>query len=117
MSEFTKGTWEAGIDPIAVIPYVYVWTKLKQQKNKPAIIAVMHRCPYIKDKEQLANARLIAAAPEMYEMMKNTSNYILECAKLYSPFPDELCMYAERTKELIARIDGEVDNINAKNKS
>ncbi len=102
MSEFTKGTWEAGIDTSSMLPYV--WTKLK---NIPAKIAVMHRCPYIKDKEQLANARLIAAAPEMYEMMKNASNYILECAKLYSPFPDELCMYAERTKELIARIDGE----------
>ena len=54
-----------------------------------------------------ANARLIAVAPEMYEMMENTSHYILECAKLYSPFLGELCMYAERIKELLARIDGE----------
>ena len=65
MSEFTKGTWEAGIDTSSMLPYV--WTKLK---NIPAKIAVMHRCPYIKDKEQLANARLIAAAPEMYELLK-----------------------------------------------
>ena len=100
MSEFTKGKWEAGIDPIAVIPHVYVWTKLKQQKNKPAKIAVMHRCPYIKDKEQLANARLIAAAPEMYELL------IFAMASLRDgDIPAQ--RVADRIEELLVRIDGE----------
>ncbi len=86
MSKFTKGKWRVKYNPI--IQGIF------DEDNKPIQL-------------NEANARLIAAAPEMYEMMKNASNYILECAKLYSPFPDELCMYAERTKELIARIDGE----------
>ena len=92
MSEFTKGTWEAGIDTSSMLPYV--WTKLK---NVPAKIAVMHRCPYIKDKEQLANARLIAAAPEMYNWLKTISEI----------FDKENIINASGIKELLARIDGE----------
>ena len=101
MSEFTKGKWEAGIDPIAVIPHVYVWTKLKQQKNKPAIIAVMHRCPYIKDKEQLANARLIAAAPDMYELLKEELIPTSDYGGIVS-FERE-----KKIRTLLAQIDGE----------
>ena len=92
MSEFTKGTWEAGIDTSSMLPYV--WTKLK---NVPAKIAVMHRCPYIKDKEQLANARLIAAAPEMYNWLKTISEI----------FDKGNVINVSNIKELLARIDGE----------
>ena len=95
MCEFTKGQWEAGIDTSSMLSYV--WTKLK---NIPAKIAVMHRCPYIKDKEQLANARLIAAAPEMYELL------IFAMASLRDgDIPAQ--RVADRIEELLVRIDGE----------
>lgn len=72
-------------DEIVALPYGYCGEKEKKDRR----------------------GRLIASVPEMYETLKNVSDYILECAKLYSPFPHELCMYAGRIKELLARIDGE----------
>lgn len=98
MSKFTKGTWRASFEENK-----YIWSSDDQ---------VLGELYFTTPEETEANARLIADAPEMYKMMKNTSNYILECAKLYSPFPDELCMYAERNKELLARIDGEEERDN-----
>ena len=58
----------------------------------------------------LREERLADYAPEMYELMKATAEYIFDCEKQYSPFPHELVTYAERTQELLARIDWEEDN-------
>ena len=96
MSEFTKSQWEAGIDTVSMTPYV--WTKLK---NIPAKIAVMHWCPYIKDKEQLANARLIAAAPDMYELLREELIPTSDYGGIVS-FERE-----RKVKALLARIDGD----------
>ncbi len=57
----------------------------------------MHRCPYIKDKEQLANARLIAAAPEMYNWLKTIAGV----------FDEGNIINVSGIKELLARIEGE----------
>ena len=51
--------------------------------------------------------RLIAAAPEMYELLKHTAFYIKEADKL-KPLPSELMDYAKRISELLTRIDGDV---------
>ena len=100
MSEFTKGKWR----------YVETNNTVVINDDRYIPVAFLLGCSMFSKQEYQANGRLMAAAPEMYEMMKNTANYILECAKLYSPFPGELCMYAERIKELLARIDGEKSN-------
>lgn len=55
-------------------------------------------------------ARLEAALPELFEVTRNTSDYILECAKLYNPFPNELCTYAKRMNKLLAQINGEISD-------
>ena len=49
--------------------------------------------------------RLIAAAPEMYELLKHTVFYIKETDKL-KPLPSELMDYAKRISELLTQIDG-----------
>ncbi len=59
------------------------------------------------------DARLIAAAPEMYDLLDNISFYITEIDKLCSsgqiPFSPEFVDYANRIKYLLARIDGTED--------
>ena len=57
----------------------------------------------------LREKRLADHAPEMYELMKATAEYIFDCEKLYSPFPHELVTYAERIQKLLARIEGKED--------
>ena len=61
----------------------------------------------VDEDERKGNARLIASAPELYELAQNTADYILEANKLYAQFPQELVTYAERIKELLERIYGE----------
>ena len=76
MSKFTSGTWSVGING-KYGPYVYA-------NEGDAIIAVIRSCGYISESEgketvRQANARLIAAAPEMYRMLREelipTSDY------------------------------------------
>ncbi len=57
--------------------------------------------------EYYRQERMKAVAPEMYELMHNTASYILECARIYKTFPQELVTYATRIREFLARIDGE----------
>ena len=61
----------------------------------------------VRPPEYYRQERMNAAAPEMYELMHNTAFYILECARIYKPFPQELVTYATRIREFLARIDGE----------
>ena len=98
MSKFTNGTWSVGISE-KYDPYVYA-------DDGGAIIAVIRNCGHIsesneKEAVRQANARLIAAAPELYEMLKEelipTSDYggILSFSR------------EAKLRELFARIDGE----------
>ena len=89
MSEFTRTPWRL--------------TKLGDILDKDNCMLFLNP----KGLAMMKDARLMQNAPEMYEVLKNTAEYIFECAKLYKPFPDELCTYAEMAKELLARIDGE----------
>lgn len=59
--EYTKGKWEA---ELKLYPYS-IWSKQKNGREIP--IADVHKQP--KD-EELANAQLIAAAPDLYEALK-----------------------------------------------
>ena len=85
MSEFTKGTWIIDTDGNGI----YSDTEEYQ-------VAYISYINYNKNKEMQANARLIAAAPEMYEMLifalKEAENGHL--------------MDGELIKDLLARIDG-----------
>lgn len=98
MSKFTNGTWSVGISE-KYGPYVYA-------DDGDAIIAVIRNCGHIsesnaKDAVCQANARLIAAAPELYKLLKEelipTSDYggILSFSR------------EAKLRELFARIDGE----------
>ena len=102
MSDFTSGTWSVGING-KYGPYVYA-------DDGGAIIAVIRNCGHIsksnaKDAVRLANARLIATAPEMYELLFSLFNV----AEYISPL--ELTNAREKWKELLARINGEEKKI------
>ena len=98
MSKFTSGTWSVGID-VKCGPYIYA-------DDGEAIIAVIRNCGHIsesnkKETVRQANARLIAAAPEMYELLFNLFNV----AEYISPL--EITNARMRWEELLARINGE----------
>ena len=96
MSEFTKGKWEY-LEPLGVV----------FSEDTCAVIATVHgagtgSCFNLSPEGQ-ANARLIAAAPEMYELLKEelipTSDYggILSFSR------------EDKLRELFASIDGKED--------
>ncbi|MBQ3395172.1 MAG: hypothetical protein IJQ77_07365 [Synergistaceae bacterium] len=84
MSKFTKGKWsvEYGID-------------IKSDIRDEAYIAQLY---FLGERfeEQAANGRLIVAAPEMYELIR-------EAAYL----PGGQCPVKRKARELLARIDAE----------
>ena len=86
MSEFTKGEWEYGKDE--KYPYWYVG-----KTGTTRYLATV-------DKE--ANARLIAAAPEMYELLSDCAAFLKDCGDC-SPIAYQLRL---RIEELLDRIDG-----------
>ena len=97
MSEFTKGKWTADNRG------VYIFTH-----DFDMMICQMRGWAYLKaqglsDDEaievQKANARLIAAAPEMYEALTLAMDFLRD-----GNFPAQLI--ADRIQVLLARIDG-----------
>ena len=77
MSEFTKGKWEvvqgAGIDEFDVI---------SEDEPLHNHICILFSSPTSRRDEQKANARLIAAAPEMYEKLKDYAEVLEELSKM-----------------------------------
>ena len=100
MSEFTKGKWYLDDDKEDI--YVIYENEENGQKEKVYVAAAW--AGGIHEGEAEANARLIAAAPEMYELLdgliyKLKTNGADECEEI-----DEAIQEIER---LIERIDGE----------
>ena len=90
MSKFTQGTWKACIDGSVDI-----------EDDRGRLIGTI--CDIVRlyedEAEAMANARLIASAPEMYALIAS-----------FAALPDEQCMISPMIHEargLIARIDGE----------
>lgn len=98
MSKFTKGKWKNYINKC-----VYVLDK--KNKFPRFIVDSVHGNT---EEEAQANARLIAAAPEMYQLLDDIAEYIEATQKLQKDYlATEFFDYAIRAKELLARIDGE----------
>ena len=91
MSKFTKGKWKTNINK-----YVYVLDEKNKFLHRRFIVYNVYGDT---EEETQANARLIAAAPEMYELISEA----LGRCKGNSVFAD---LYSQ-AKELLARIDGE----------
>ena len=90
MSKFTKGTWKPCIDGSVDI-----------EDARGRLIGTI--CDIVRlyddEAEAMANARLIASAPEMYALIAS-----------FAALPDEQCLISpmiHEACELIARIDSE----------
>lgn len=90
MSKFTQGTWKPCIDGSVDI--------MDARGRLIGTICDIVRL-YDDEAEAMANARLIASAPEMYSLIAS-----------FAALPDEQCLISpmiHEARELIARIDGE----------
>ena len=95
MSKFTKGPWK-------VTPHLDVM----KGHNYIAPISIMTKKYMTVNEETRANARLIAAAPEMYELLDYIASYLTALSKLI-PLSGLLINYLSMINDLVARIDGE----------
>ena len=89
MSKFSQGKWRCEWDDNK-----YIWGA-----NDEVIGELYFTTP----EETKANARLIAAAPEMYQKLKSAVSYC-SYAEEFSPAAK---IVAKSIKELLARIDGD----------
>ena len=97
MSEFTKGKWEFDESPNSV----YVIDVSNDGERVRIDIA-----PVIKgtsDGEYKANARLIAAAPEMYKIL---ADIVKELRAYGDDVRDDLYSFMTEAEEILARVDG-----------
>ena len=99
MSEFTKGKWEA--------LFLHGEVICSDRNVIVARTASLRHCYHLREKnkaddERTANARLIAAAPEMYELLK-----VLVQREYDNTVTALLALEAEK---LLARIDGKETN-------
>ena len=98
MSRFTQGKWE--LYPHVVRASFRVLATIRQADSDIANIAyipVIHGFP---EQEGQANARLIAAAPEMYELLQSLSYRTSGMEE----------REVVKIRELLARIDGKDAN-------
>lgn len=99
MGEFTKGKWKVDAHTIRISCRVFRSVKTGDvEYGNIAIIPTIHG---MSEQEALANARLIAAAPEMYEALERALN-MLNC---YDPNNSVVGVI----RELLARIDRPAD--------
>ena len=89
MSEFTKGKWE--------VEAVYGDHSIVTANGR-----IVADCFNSED-----NARLIAAAPELYELVKDFCDEVEAFVSIYDNFPEEFIKIAVRAKETFERIDEE----------
>ena len=97
MSEFTHGKWEVAPDGCVILPNGKWYLPCRTLDSKT---------------ETMANARLIAAAPEMYEAISECTD-TLEAIHLRDDCHEAADLYEieellHSLWELLARIDGEV---------
>lgn len=89
MSKFTSGKWEvvrgAGNDEFDVI---------SEEAPLHNFVCVLFGYPTSRWEEQKANARLIAAAPEMYDWIETTCRFLHDL-KRYAQDEDEMRAHAE----------------------
>lgn len=101
MSEFTKGKWTA--DDMGEYVFAHGFDMMIcQMRGWGYLHGTLGLTPDNVIEVQKANARLIAAAPEMYEMLFTLFN-----AEYISPLDIEILR--RKWEKLIPRIKGEVD--------
>ena len=98
MSKFTQGKWEWDKENCLVFTTMYS----EDGSSERYYVADFEMDYAISREEREANARLIAAAPEMYELLESLVNILL----VHSYSQDK----AIRIANLLARIDGEEEN-------
>ena len=107
--KFTEGAWEVGREWVGVgrktdniksgMPNI--WARLENNESCPKKIAILPKNERITRQEQVANARLIAAAPEMYCLLG------IAVPALLNGNTELQFSVANKIKALLARIDGE----------
>lgn len=100
MPNFTKGKWTA--DDMGEYVFAHSFNMMICQMRGWAYLNAQGLSPDEAIDVQKANARLIAAAPEMYEMLFTLFN-----AEYISPLDIEILR--RKWEKLIPRIKGEVD--------
>ena len=100
MSKFTKGKWTA--DDMGEYVFAHGFDMMICQIRGWAYLNAQGLSPDEAIDVQKANARLIAAAPEMYELLK-------VCAKTETPgnYIPAFLDLKDKARELLARIDVE----------
>ena len=89
MPKFTSGRWSIA-PPIFDGDAIFAPPQEKGRRNEVVAMGILNK----------ADARLIAAAPEMYELLKVWTQLQAQ--------PD-LMIAQEKAKDLLARIDGDVN--------
>ena len=117
--KFTEGAWEVGREWVGVgrktdniksgMPNI--WARLENNESCPKKIAILPKNERISRQEQVANARLIAAAPEMYELLSSCIEYAEYVEDYFGgKTPEEIpdaYHFIKSIDNLLARIDGE----------
>ena len=107
MSEFTNGKWEVVNAGKKQYQEQHFWGYhvFSGAKHIAKISEVLDDNGY----NTLANARLIAAAPEMYELLKDLLSYVHKAYNIARSITYEVKALRdiERVETLFARIDGE----------
>ena len=98
MSKFTQGKWEWDKENCLVFTTIFT----VHGSSERYYVADFELDYAISREEREANARLIAAAPEMYELLESLVNILL----VHSYSQEK----AIRIANLLARIDGKEEN-------
>ena len=93
MPQFTKGKWKISIDPIGFMGTVDIYTE-----DKGDICSLINYSARKWNNEMIANARLIAEAPTMYDLL-NKAFHILG----KNVANDAICREID---ECLSRVDG-----------
>ena len=101
MTEFTKGKWTA--DDMGEYVFAHGFDMMICQMRGWAYLKAQGLSDYEAIEVQKANARLIAAAPEMYELLKK----VLNAPDFAYGMGFSFCRQVD---DILARIDGKEEN-------